>query len=108
MTFASKLLSSLSKPEVYSSLKYLYATERHRQAGDVENTQFSFGAPRRDPFFDPSRPLFGSRPVLSLCCEEKLQNFPWKSPEKIKKPQTYKMFEKSQNQTWNARYRGPL
>ena len=51
MTFASKLLSSLSKPEVYSSLKYLYATERQRQSDDVENTQFSFGTPWCNPYF---------------------------------------------------------
>ena len=55
VTFVSKLLSSISKSEIYFFLKYLYTTEteRHRQAGDVENTQFSFGSPRRDPFFDP-------------------------------------------------------
>ena len=37
--------------------QYLYATERHSQAGDVESTQFSFGLPQRDPFFDPLRPI---------------------------------------------------
>jgi len=64
VTCGSKLLSSIPKSEIYTFLEYLCATERHRQAGDVENTQFSFGSPRRDPFFDPSRPLFGSLPIL--------------------------------------------
>ena len=64
VNFGSKLLSSISKSEIYSFLKYLYATERHRQAGDVENTPFRFGSLWRDPFFDPSQILFGSRPIL--------------------------------------------
>ena len=44
-----------------------------------------------------------SKPVLSLCYEEKPQNLPWKNPENMKK-KTYKMFKKSQNQTWKVRY----
>jgi len=68
VTFGSKLLNSISKSEIYSFLKYLYATKRHRQAGDVENTQFSFGLSQRDPFFDsffdPLQPLFRSRPIV--------------------------------------------
>jgi len=42
VTFGSKLLSWISKSEIYSFLKHVYATERHRQASDVENTQFNF------------------------------------------------------------------
>jgi len=41
VTFGSKLLNSISKSEIYSFLKYLYATKRHRQAGDVENRRNS-------------------------------------------------------------------
>jgi len=44
--------------------------------------------------------------VLPLCYEEKSQNLPWKKkPENNNKPQTYKMFKRSQNQTLKARYR---
>jgi len=39
--------------KIYSFLKHLYETERHTQADDVENTQFSFGWPQCDPFFWP-------------------------------------------------------
>jgi len=64
MIFSSKFLSYFSPSAIYSFLKSI----RHRQAktssGDSENIQPRFGSPRRDPFFDPSRPLFGSRPIL--------------------------------------------
>jgi len=30
--------------------------------------------------------------------------YPEKNPENNKKPQTYKLFKKSQNQTWNTHY----
>jgi len=44
---------------INSFLKYV----RYRQtsSGNVENTQLP---PRRDPFVDPSPPLFGFRPIL--------------------------------------------
>jgi len=61
VTFGRKLLRSISKSEIYF---FSRASMRCKQAGDVENTQFRFGSPRRDPFFDPSRPLPESRPIL--------------------------------------------
>ena len=53
VTFGIKLLSSITEKEIYSFLNYLYATERHRQAGNFENAQFSFESPRRESFFWP-------------------------------------------------------
>jgi len=42
----------------------MYATDRQKSSGNVENTQLRFGSPRRDPFFDPSPPLFVFRPIF--------------------------------------------
>jgi len=59
--FGHKLLSSFLMSAIYSFRKYLsYAQTR---SGNVENTQPRLGSPRRDPFLDPSRPLFGFRSV---------------------------------------------
>jgi len=41
-----------------------YRTDRHTSSGSVENTQLRLGSPPRDPFFDPSPPFFGFRPIL--------------------------------------------
>jgi len=60
--FGSKLLISFLMSAVYSFLKYLSYTQT--SSDDVESTQTRFGSPGRDPFFDPSRPLFGFRPIL--------------------------------------------
>jgi len=73
VVLGSKLLSSIWKSGIYSFLKYLYATERDRQAGNIENIQPRFRSPRHDPFFDPLRPLFGSWPILwepQACIED--------------------------------------
>jgi len=60
--FGSKLLGSSLMSAIYSFLKYLSYTQT--SSGNVENTQPLFGSPRRDPFCDPSRPLFGYRQIL--------------------------------------------
>ena len=66
MTFGSKLLSSISKSEIYSFLKYLYATERHGQAGDVEKTQFSLDHLGVTHFLTLCDPSLGRHPYLGI------------------------------------------
>jgi len=46
---------------IYSFLKYVRYGQIHTSSGKFRNTQLRFGSPRRDPFFDPSPPLFGFR-----------------------------------------------
>jgi len=63
MIFDNKLLSLFLMLAIYLLNKCLYRrTQRIRS--NVENTQLQFGLLLRDPFFDPSPPLFGFRPIL--------------------------------------------
>jgi len=57
-----KLLSSFLMSAFHSFLKYPYATTTN--SGKVGNTQLQFESPPHGPFFDPSSPLFGFRPIL--------------------------------------------
>jgi len=60
--FGSKLLSSFLMSAFHSFLKYL--RYRQRQTAVTLKKQNRFGSPRHGPFFDPSLPLFGFRPIL--------------------------------------------
>jgi len=48
---------------IYSFLKYECYRQTHTSSGNVRNTQLLFGPPRRNPFFDPSPPLFAFRTI---------------------------------------------
>jgi len=64
MIFSTKLLSSFSLSAIHSFLRYVHYRETKTNSGNVENIQPRFRSPRRDPFFQPLRPMFGSRPIL--------------------------------------------
>jgi len=64
MVFNSKLLSSFSLSAIYFFVKYLHNRQTKTSSGNGENIQPRFRLPRRDPVFDPLRPMFGSRPIL--------------------------------------------
>ena len=64
MIFDCKLLCLFLMSAIFSFLMYLCYRTTQTSNGNSENIQPRFGSSRRDSFFDPSRPLFGSRPIL--------------------------------------------
>jgi len=64
INFGNKLLSSFLLLAVYLFLNCLCYRRTQRTTSNAENTQLQFGSPLRDPFFDPSPPLLGFRPIL--------------------------------------------
>ena len=82
MMFASKLRSSFLFQQ--STLKYLRYRQTKKSDGNVKNIQPRFGTSRRDPYFDPSRPLFGPQltPWESLLYVDGTQRH-WAAPKRV-------------------------